>query len=60
MTKIVPKKCIPTKTVPKDFNEKKVICTRENFCILLTFLIIYITITNCSIYCCFIKHQSKQ
>ena len=46
------------KTVPVNFNEKKVYCKTQNFYLLLAFLLITILIVV-SIYCYLIKHQAK-
>ena len=45
-----------TKTFPKNFNEKKETCKRENFYILLAFLLNVIALWKTVIfYCCMIK-----
>ena len=45
-----------TKTIPKNFNEKKAICEMQNFYILLAFLLITIALLIAvSIYCYLIK-----
>ena len=50
-----------TKTIPKDFNEKKAICKTQNFYVLLAFLLITIALlTAAGIYCYLIKYQAKQ
>ena len=50
-----------TKTIPANFNEKKAICKKQNFYILLAFLLITIAfVIAVSIYCCFIKYRAKQ
>ena len=60
-TKAIPTKPFPTKSVWTNFVEKKVSCEIENFYILLTFPLITILISIIvSIYCCLIKHPSKQ
>ena len=52
---------ISTKTIPTNFNKKKVTCKKENFYILLTFLLIPISLLIIAgIYCYLIKHQLKQ
>ena len=54
-------KAIPTKTISKNFNEKKVKCKIENFYISITFLTITIAVLLAvSIYCYLMKHRSKQ
>ena len=55
MTKTVPTKTIQTKstlteTIPINFFKKKLTCKRENLSLLMIIII----------YCCFIKHWSKQ
>ena len=46
-----------TKTVPKNFNEKKATCKMQNFYILLAFLLITIALLIAvSIYCCLTKY----
>ena len=46
-----------TKTIPTNFNEKKVICKMQNFYILLAFLLIAIALSIAvSIYCYLIKY----
>ena len=48
------------KTIPINFNEKKVTCRMQNFYILLKFLLITIALLIAvSIYCYLIKHQTK-
>ena len=50
-----------TKTVPTNFNEKKVVCKTKNFYILLAFLLISIALLiSVSIYCYVIKYRAKQ
>ena len=50
-----------TKSVPTNFNEKKVACKTKNFYILLAFLSITIVLLIAvSIYCYLIKYKSKQ
>ena len=50
-----------TKTIPKNFNEKKAICKTQNFYVLLAFLLITIALlTAAGIYCYLIKYQAKQ
>ena len=57
LTKTVPAKTISTKTIPKNFNEKKVILKIENVYILFTFLIFIISLLIIfNVYCCLIKH----
>ena len=49
------------KTIPRNFNEKNITCKRQNFYILLAFLLITITLLRgISIYCCLIKYHTKQ
>ena len=65
-TKTLPIKAVLTKTitakpVPTNLNEKRVTCNTENFYVLLTFLLIIVSLfIIVSIYCCLIKHRSKQ
>ena len=50
-----------TKTNPKNFNEKKATCKRQNFSILLTFVLITIALLiGISIYCYLAKYRAKQ
>ena len=50
-----------TKTIPRNFNEKKATCKTRNFYILLAFLLITTALLIAvSIYCYFIKCQGKQ
>ena len=49
--------CGETKTIPTNFNEKKVTCKTQNFIFLL---IVLALLTAVSIYCCLIKYQAKQ
>ena len=50
-----------TKTIPTNFNKKKVTCKTQNFYILLAFLLITIALLIAvSIYCYLIKYQAKQ
>ena len=57
LTKTVPAKTVSTKTIPKNFNEKKVILKIENLYILFTFLIFIISLLIIfNVYCCLIKH----
>ena len=50
-----------TKTIPTNFNEKKVTCKRQDFYILLAILLITITLLLAvSVYCYLIKYQAKQ
>ena len=50
-----------TKTIPRNFNEKKATCKTRNFYILLAFLLITTALLIAvSIYCYFIKYQGKQ
>ena len=50
-----------TKTIPTNFNEKKVTCKRQNFHILLAFLLITIALLIAgSVYCYVIKYRVKQ
>ena len=50
-----------TKTIPKNFNEKKAICKMQNFYVLLALLLITIALlTAPGIYCYLIKYQAKQ
>ena len=52
--------CDETKTIPTNFNEKKVICKAQVFYILLAFLLINIAfLIAVSIYCYLIKHKAK-
>ena len=47
------------KTIPTNFNEKKAICKKQNFYILLAFLLITIALLIAvSIYCCLIKYHA--
>ena len=49
------------KTIPTNFNEKKAICKTQNYDILLAFLLIAIAfLIAVSIYCYFIKYQTKK
>ena len=49
------------KTVPTNFNEKKINCKTKKFYILIAFLLITsILLTAVSIYCYLIKYQAKQ
>ena len=49
------------KTIPTNFNEKKVTCKTQNFYILLAFLLITIALLiTVSINCYLIKYQAKQ
>ena len=64
LTKTVPAKTVSTKTIPENFNEKKVILKIENLYILFTFLIFITSLLIIfNVYCCLIKHllwhQSK-
>ena len=48
------------KTILTNFNEKKVTCKTQNFCILLAFLLITIALLIAvSIYCYMMKYQTK-
>ena len=59
--KIIESRNEETKTVPTTFNEKIIIFTRQNFYILLTFLLIIIgLLITVSIHCYLIKHQAKK
>ena len=50
-----------TKTIPINLNEKKATCKKQNFYILLAFLLITIALLIAvSIYCYLIKYQAKQ
>ena len=50
-----------TKTIPTNFNEKKITCKMQNFYILLAFLLITIAILiSVSIYCYITKYEAKQ
>ena len=50
-----------TKTIPTNFNKKKVTCKTQNFYILIAFLLITTSLLIAvSIYCYLIKHQAKQ
>ena len=50
-----------TKTIPKNFSEKKATCKTQNFYILLAFLLITIALLIAvSIYCCLLKYRAKQ
>ena len=50
-----------TKTIPTNFNAKKVACRTQYFCILLVFLLITIVLLiDVTIYCYLIKYQAKQ
>ena len=60
-TKTIPKKTTSTNTIAIHFSEKKATYKIKNFCISLAFLLITILLLiTVSIYCCFLKHQSKQ
>ena len=60
VTKIIPTKTTPSKTVPKNLNKQKLICKIIFVLYFLTFLLIFIsTLMMVSIYCCFLKHRSK-
>ena len=49
------------KTIPKNFNEKKVTFKTQNFYILLAFLLITVALlVAVSIYCYLIKYRTKQ
>ena len=49
------------KTIPTNFNEKNITCKTQNFCVLLAFLLITITLfIAVSIYCHLIKYLAKQ
>ena len=47
------------KTIPTNFNEKKVKCKTQNFYILLFFLITITLLIFVNIYCYLIKHHGK-
>ena len=48
------------KTIPSNFNEKKVTCTTQCFYISLAFLLITTPLLIAvSIYCCLIKYRAK-
>ena len=48
------------KTIPSNFNEKKVTCKTQSFYVLLAFLLITILLLIFgSIYCYLIKYQAK-
>ena len=50
-----------TKALQTNFNEKKSICTAQDFFILLTFLLITIAfLIAASIYCYLIKYRAKK
>ena len=50
-----------TKTIPTNFNEKKVTCKMQTFYTLLAFLLITVALLIAvSIYCYLIKYRSKQ
>ena len=50
-----------TKTIPTNFNEKKVACKTQNFYILLAFLLISVALLMAvSIYRYLIKYRAKQ
>ena len=50
-----------TKTIPKNFNERKATCKTQNFYILFEFLLItIILVIAVSIYCYLIKYRAKQ
>ena len=50
-----------TKTIPTNFNKKKVTSKTQTFYISFTFLLITIVLLIAvSIYCCLIKYQIKQ
>ena len=54
-------KTVPTKTVPTNFNEKKLTCKTRSFFILKTFLLITITLLIVvNIYSYLIKHQANK
>ena len=58
---IIESKYKETKTVPTNFNEKNITFKTQNFCILLVFLLITISLfIAVSIYCYLIKHRAKQ
>ena len=60
VTKIIPTKTTPSKTVAKNLKEKKVIRKTIFILYFLTFLLFFIsTLMIVSIYCCFLKHRSK-
>ena len=49
------------KTIPTNFNEEDITCKTQNFCVLLAFLLITITLLIAiSIYCYLIKYLAKQ
>ena len=49
------------KTIPTNFNEKKGTCKMQNFCILLSFVLITITsLIAVSVYSYLIKYRVKQ
>ena len=59
--KLSPKDDVETKTIPRNFNEKKVTCKMQNLYILLAFLLITIALSVAvSIYCYLIRYQAKQ
>ena len=59
--KLSPKDDDETKTIPTNFNEKKVTGKTQNFRILLALLLITIALLIAvSIYCYLIKYQAKQ
>ena len=50
-----------TKTIPRNFNEKKVAYKTQNLCIALAFLLITIALLIAvSVYCYLIKYRAKQ
>ena len=50
-----------TKTLPTNFNEKETICKKQNFYILLPFLLITIgLLIAVSIYCYVVKYRAKK
>ena len=49
------------KTIPTNFNEKKITCTAQKFYILVAFLLITIALLIAvSIYCYLIKYRAKE
>ena len=60
MTKYILTKIFPTKSIPTNFNQKKVVFKRKNLYILLAFLLTaMVLLIAVNIYCCLIKYQTK-
>ena len=59
-TKIVPTKTFPAKSIPTNFNKKKVTCKTKNLYILLAFILVTIALLAVvDIHPCFLKYQAK-